>query len=152
MLDGIELNCEDVLKNLNEIISKSLSGAMKESLTEAALILEKEARKQLRDNCPEEWQEYDEAEQVRKSITHKVSDSEAVVGSNTLMSVWLHQGTGLYAVNGDGRKDVPWYWKDDETGEWKSSSGRVPFPFLQKATESKKDDMLKAFQGSLEEQ
>lgn len=151
MIDNIELDCESVLKNLNNIIKSELTGALEEGLKDAALILEKAAKKELRDNCPKEWQDEDEDEEVRKSITHKVGKSEAVVGSNTLMSVWLHQGTGLYAVNGDGRQDVPWWWKDEKTKKWKSSSGRRPFPFLKTAVETKKNEMLRAFENKLEE-
>lgn len=151
MLENIELDCESVLKNLNNIIKAELSGSLEKGLTDAAQVLEKAARKEISDNCPKEWQDEDEDEEVRKSITHKVEKSEAVVGSNTLMAVWLHQGTGLYAVNGDGRKEVPWWWKDEKTNKWKSSSGRHPFPFLKTAVETKKNEMLRAFENKLEE-
>lgn len=151
MISDIELDCEDVIKNLEKIIKSELSGALKKGLTDAAEVLEREARKELRDNCPKEWQEDDEDGEVRKNITHKVGMSEAVVGSNSLPAVWLHQGTGLYAVNGDGRQDVPWWWKDEKTDKWKSSSGRKPFPFLKTAAENKKNEMLEAFQNKLEE-
>lgn len=147
----LSCDCEEFIQDIDKICCYALSGALKKGLTEAALRLEYEAKKQIRDNCPEEWRDEDEDEQVRQSITHKVSDTEAVVGASNLMSIWMHQGTGLYAVNGDGRKEVPWYWKDERTGETKSSSGRKPFPYLEKALTENKEEILKCFKDKLEE-
>ena len=144
-------DCEKFVEDIEKLCKYTLSGALKKGLTEAALKLEYEAKKQIRDNCPEEWREEDEDEEVRRSITHKVSDTEAVVGASNLMSIWMHQGTGLYAVHNDGRKDVPWYWKDEETGKWKHSSGRNPFPYLQNALLENKEEILKCFKNKLEE-
>ena len=35
-------------------------------------------------------------------------------------------------MNGDGRKDVPWHYQDEE-GNWHTTSGQKPNPFLTRA-------------------
>lgn len=71
------------------------------------------------------------------SITHEVDKGklEAVVGTNVEYAVYYHQGTGLYAVNGDGRKEVPWHFIGPD-GEWWHTKGQKPNPFLQDAIDS----------------
>lgn len=43
----------------------------------------------------------------------------------------VEYGTGLFAEEG-GRKDVPWHYQDDE-GEWHSTSGMKPHPYMRPA-------------------
>lgn len=71
------------------------------------------------------------------SITHEIDKGklEAVIGTNVEYAVFYHQGTGLYAVNGDGRKDVPWHFKGPD-GEWWHTKGQKPNPFLKDAIDS----------------
>ena len=71
------------------------------------------------------------------SITHEVDKGtlEAVIGTNVEYAPYYHQGTGLYAVNGDGRKEVPWHFIGPD-GEWWHTKGQKPKPFLQDAIDS----------------
>lgn len=45
---------------------------------------------------------------------------------------YVEFGTGKFAENGNGRKDVPWHYKDDE-GKWHTTSGMKPHPYLRPA-------------------
>lgn len=65
----------------------------------------------------------------------------AIVGTETEYAPYVHQGTGLYAVNGDGRKEVPWHYKDPKTGEWRHTKGQHPQPFLRDAAESQRSEI-----------
>ena len=51
--------------------------------------------------------------QLRQSITHEVVDGglTGVVGTNVEWAPYVHQGTGIYARNGDGRK-TRWSYQD----------------------------------------
>ena len=117
---------------------------LNKGITKACLMVEAQAKRNV-GNSPKEWKEDDPAEiaMVKAMITHAILNTSSGcvgrVGINSLFAIWLHQGTGLYAVNGDGRKDVPWFWRDPRTGETKSSSGRKPTQFLNKALNSKKE-------------
>ena len=117
---------------------------VQKALKETAMIIEAEV-KELLVNAPEEWQDEDEDEEIRKAIFSEVKKNSCTVGSNTILAIYCHQGTGLHAVNNDGRKEVPWYWYSEKDKKTKSSSGRNPYPFLTKAVENKKEEILKSF-------
>lgn len=50
-------------------------------------------------------------------------------------------GTGLFAVNGDGRK-TPWAYEDELTGETVFTRGNRPHPFLAPALRENKDVVM----------
>lgn len=77
--------------------------------------------------------------QLKNSWTSKVDESkgEAIVGSPLENAIWEEFGTGIYAVNGNGRKDVPWTYQDQK-GEWHRTKGKEPHRALQSAVNSSK--------------
>lgn len=89
---------------------------------------------------------------LQAGITHKIENKDeeitgtmGVGGPASEYAVYVHQGTGIYAVNGDGRQDVPWHYKDRLTGEWHHTKGQKPQPFIQKAIDSNKDKIGEIF-------
>lgn len=115
----------DKLENNKEFI--------RESLEESCLLVEGEAK----ENCPVK------DGQLRQSITSEVEDYVGVVGTNVEYAPYVHQGTGIYAVNGDGRK-TRWSYQDEE-GNWHSTIGQQPNPFLEKALDDKRGEVLDVF-------
>lgn len=85
---------------------------------------------------------------LRSSITNQVNleDNSVVgyVGSNLDYAVYVHQGTGIYAKEGNGRKEVPWVYQDAE-GNYYSTKGQKPNPFIQDAIDSNRDTILRFF-------
>lgn len=71
--------------------------------------------------------------ELRRSITSKVEDHKGVVFTPLEYAPYVEFGTGLFAESG-GRMDVPWNYQDDE-GEWHSTSGQKPQPFMRPALE-----------------
>lgn len=73
---------------------------------------------------------------LMRSITSKVDiEGTEIVGTVFTpleYAPYREFGTGLFAENGDGRKDVPWHYQDDK-GEWHSTKGMKPHPFLRPA-------------------
>lgn len=89
---------------------------------------------------------------LRAGITHKkeITENEiigtiGVGGPASEYSVYVHQGTGLYAINGDGRQEVPWVYRDPLTGKFYSTKGIKPNPFMQKAIDSNRSNIDKIF-------
>lgn len=72
---------------------------------------------------------------LRRSITSEVRDSggeiSGIVFTPLEYAPYIEFGTGLFAEKG-GRQDVPWNYQDDE-GNWHSTSGQKPQPFLNPA-------------------
>lgn len=50
---------------------------------------------------------------------------EAQIGSRMENAIWEEFGTGIHALNGNGRKDVPWAYKD-VNGKWHKTRGKKP--------------------------
>ncbi len=69
--------------------------------------------------------------ELRRSITSKVEGTEGVIYTPLEYAPYVEFGTGLFAESG-GRADVPWCYKDDK-GEWHSTSGQHPQPFMRPA-------------------
>ena len=74
---------------------------------------------------------------TKSSFEHSVSESDLTVaiGSDYENAIWEEFGTGIYALNGDGRKDVPWVYTD-EAGERHVTSGKQPKRMLWNAFQS----------------
>ena len=83
---------------------------------------------------------------LKASITHSVEYDKGIVGTNVEYGPYVEFGTGLFAEDGNGRKDVPWRYQDAK-GNWHTTSGQKPNPFLQNAIEKKQDEVRKQFEG-----
>lgn len=53
------------------------------------------------------------------------------IGFMEFYAVYVHQGTGLFALNGDGRQ-TPWWWKGttEKWEGWHRTTGQRPKQFL----------------------
>ena len=87
---------------------------------------------------------------TKNSWTHKVDERkyEAYVGSNYENAIWEEFGTGIYAQNGNGRKDVPWVYRSED-GKWHRTSGKKPRRALQNAFNSMKNSIKSFFEERL---
>lgn len=84
---------------------------------------------------------------TKASWEHVVHEEklEAEVGSRYKNAVWEEFGTGIYALNGDGRKDVPWTYQD-VNGKWHKTKGKKPRRAFHNAYTSKKNSIIKSAQ------
>lgn len=89
---------------------------------------------------------------LRRSITSEVQkeggDIVGVVYTPLEYAPYVEYGTGLFAEDGNGRKDVPWHYKDDK-GEWHSTSGQKPQPFLRPALEENREQITRLLREGL---
>lgn len=101
-------------------MENGLKDAVNEGIRDAALDVETKAKQ----NCPVNTGE------LRRSIETQIEDGDiitATIGTNKEYAPYVEYGTGLFAV--DGRKETPWHYQDAE-GNWHSTSGQPPKPFL----------------------
>lgn len=84
---------------------------------------------------------------TKASWTHQVDEHNKVVyiGSNYENAIWEEFGTGIYAQNGNGRKDVPWTYQSED-GKWHKTKGKKPRRALQNAFNSMKNRIKKFFE------
>lgn len=82
---------------------------------------------------------------LRRSIESKVENSgteiKGIVFSPLEYSVYVEYGTGLFAESG-GRKNVPWFYKDDED-EWHKTSGQHPQPYMRPALNENREEIIR---------
>lgn len=87
---------------------------------------------------------------LRNSITHAedMSDNSVYIGTNVEYGVWIEVGTGIYASDGQGRKDA-WAFKD-KNGKWHLTRGVKPVHYLQDAATNHSEEYKKLMKESLE--
>lgn len=84
---------------------------------------------------------------LRRSITSKIEEVDGVVTGVVYTPLeyapYVEFGTGLFAEDA-GRKDVPWNYQDDE-GNWHSTSGQKPQPYLRPALKENREQIIRLF-------
>lgn len=118
----------EIAKALQELTDEE---AVSKAITKACLLVEKTAKQKAPKGNGE----------LRRSITSEVNGTTGMVFTPLEYAPYVEFGTGLFAEEG-GRMDVPWNYQDDE-GNWHSTSGRKPSPFLRPALLENKDKILK---------
>lgn len=117
-IEGLE-GLEDIIKDMVD------TDKMVAAMGKACALVEKEAKS----NAPKD------TGALRRSISSKVEvEGKEVIGTVFTpleYAPYVEYGTGLFAESG-GRKDVPWHYQDDK-GEWHSTNGIHPCPFMRSA-------------------
>ena len=135
------------LKNLDGIL-KELDGVANETTINAALgkacaLVEREAKKKAPANKD------DGNTDLRKSITSSIENLTGIVYTPFEYAPYVEYGTGLFAENGNGRKDVPWRYQDEKNGEWHITSGQHPQPFLRPALNENREKIIRILKEGL---
>ena len=125
---GIQVEADKLIDKLIELSNLDLSPV----ISKCCLIVERDAK----ENCPVASGE------LRRSIESRVEGNDGEVGTSLFYAPYVEYGTGLFSSQGNGRKDVPWFYQDAK-GNWHSTCGNHPHPFLIPAYENNKDRIRK---------
>ena len=129
------MSSEAKIEGLDEVISmlENLCSTtnMKQALGQACAIVERSAKQKAPKGDGG----------LRRSITSKVEDLKGIVFTPLEYAPYVEYGTGLFAENG-GRVDVPWCYQD-EKGEWHSTSGMKPQPYMRPALNENREVILR---------
>lgn len=141
----MNVDSSEVTRNINTFIDSTLPNATKDGMEQVCLFIEGESKK----NCPPSV-----TGNLRASITYSIEEEDSkirgFVGSNLDYAPFVHQGTGIHALEGKGRQAVPWTYKDERTGEFVSTDGIEPTPFIQMAIDQNREKLLDFFKGVLD--
>ena len=129
------INLEKLISKLNKLSDQQMGQA----LNKACILVENQAK----ENCPVDTGE------LRMSITHYVEGDTGVIGTNKQYAPYVEYGTGLFAVEGNGRQ-TPWSYQDAK-GEWHTTKGQKPQPFLEPALLDNKKNIIKIFDEAIKE-
>ena len=69
------------------------------------------------------------------------------VGNSLEHAIYHHQGTGIYAIDGNGR-NTPWVYEDPKTGEKIYTRGSKPNPYLKDTIEQEQSTISKLLGGA----
>lgn len=132
----------EVIKNLELFINGTLPSILLEGVTDICMDIRNKAVQNITDN------ELVDTGVMRASIIFDVQEIpdgvEGAVGTDNEYSIYVHEGTGLYARSGNGRKEVPWVYRTPD-GKFYSTKGIHPTPFLQDAADEVRPNMLNYF-------
>lgn len=127
---------------LNAISDMADGDELKKAIGMACALVEGEAKK----NAPKGNGE------LRRSIESRVEenggDLVGVVSTPLEYAPYVEYGTGLFAEEGNGRQDVPWHYQD-EKGEWHTTKGQKPHPYLRPALHDNREKILRIIKGGL---
>lgn len=128
----VKIDANSLLKRIDKMGSETNISA---AIGKACALVEGEAKKK----APKD------TGALRRSITSKVentgSETQGVVFTPLEYAPYVEYGTGLFAEKG-GRKNVPWYYKDEE-GKWHRSSGQHPHPYMRPALNESREEILR---------
>lgn len=125
------------IQGLDKLIAKldRMTNGIEEQMLEAAQFVESVAR----EKAPKD------TGALKGSIESKVERNGNVITGIVFTPVeyapYQEFGTGLFAVNGDGRK-TGWAYEDPKTGEKVWTRGNRPHPFMGPALRENKDVIL----------
>lgn len=124
----VKIDSNSLLKRIDKMGSETNISA---AIGKACALVEGEAKKK----APKD------TGALRRSISSTVKGTEGIVFTPLEYAPYVEYGTGLFAEKG-GRKDVPWYYKDEE-GKWHRSSGQHPHPYMRPALNENREEVLR---------
>lgn len=111
----------------------------KEAVGKACALVERAAK----EKAPKDTGE------LRRSITSDIKtegdDIVGIVFTPLEYAPYIEYGTGLFAEEG-GRKNVPWHYQDD-AGNWHSTNGMKPQPYMRPALNENREEILRILKG-----
>ena len=134
------IGADNIIKQLTDI---SKNENISQAITDSCLLVERSAKQKAPKGNGE----------LRRSITSRVesnneSEIQGIIYTPLFYAPYVEYGTGLFAENGNGRKEVPWSYKDAK-GEWHSTSGQHPSPYLRPALEENREEIIKQIKEAL---
>lgn len=124
----VKIDSNSLLKRIDKMCSETNISA---AIGKACALVEGEAKKK----APKD------TGALRRSISSTVKGTEGIVFTPLEYAPYVEYGTGLFAEKG-GRKNVPWYYKDEE-GKWHITSGQHPHPYMRPALNENREEVLR---------
>ena len=134
----MSIQIDGVQELINQLAKLNNPELLEEKLKEACLVVERAAK----EKCPSDTGD------LRASIESSVDGTIGTVGTPLLYGLYVEYGTGLFAAGGNGRTDVPWRYQNAK-GEWITTSGQKPQPFLIPALNENREQIVKILQEGL---
>lgn len=123
------------IDNLIEALDKIANPTgIEQALKDCCMLIEAEARKK----APK----VDGA--LRNSITSRIEGLSGIVFTPLEYAPYVEYGTGLFSEHPmGGRKNVPWIYQDEKTGEFIATRGQHPQPYMEPALNENREEIIR---------
>lgn len=125
----MEIRIEGLDKLMNLLDGMVGEQAITDGITESCKLVEEKAKK----DCPKD------TSKLAESIHYQVKPLEGIVGTDVEYGPYVEIGTGIFSSLGDGRQDR-WCYQDAK-GNWHSTIGQHPQPYLRPALVNQVEDI-----------
>lgn len=124
---------DEILDSLDKLAdTKQLNGTMEQ----VCALVERDAKQK----APKDTGAL--ARSIQSKVENNDDSIQGVVFTPLEYAPYVEFGTGLFAESG-GRTDVPWAYKDEETGELIFTSGQKPQPYMRPAIDNNREKIVK---------
>lgn len=137
-----DIGFEFTLVDNSDLIKKACREQIIKALEAVGIQAESDIKAAMSDTWPETGTDIVDTGRLQNSISHEVfGDSQEVqVGTNSEYAVYVHEGTGQYAVSGGGTPKKRWVYKDKLTGETRVGVPQKPRRFIKNTIEKNIND------------
>lgn len=140
-MSGTEIDSADFERDLDNYLRNLLPNGIEEGIKKACFTVEAEAKSEVNVDMGQL------RASIRSETDKKGTEINGYVGTNVEYGLFYHEGTGIYAKGGNGRK-TPWIYID-RNGKKVRTVGQKPKPFLENAVNKNKDKISKIIEQSL---
>lgn len=139
----IDLNFDFDLDGMVKRLEDRIDSNEEEVLKKACAVVERNAKQ-----LATKGETGELARTITFTIVEENGEKAGLVFSPLEYAPYVEYGTGLFAENGNGRKEVPWFYQD-EKGAWHKTSGMHPHPFLRPALQQSRKQIDRIVKGGL---
>ena len=140
---GVVIHSDEFVQALNQF-SNELVQKLSQAMQLACIEVENKAA----EKCPSP----ESTGHLRQSLTYNVETEQnsvkGAVGSTEEYAIYVHEGTGIYARNGDGSPE-PWTWYSESRNRFVRTNGYEAQPFLEEAANESYDRIGQIFQSTI---
>lgn len=147
-VSGLRIN---ILADQTDEVLDAMVKQVAAGLEACGLVAESYAKSNIRNRPISSTSWYTRTGNLRNKITHRVRDTDekaVYIGTDVDYAIYVEMGTGPYVEDGSGRKDVPWFFKDEE-GNGHLSYGIPASHFLKKAIEEHENEYVEILKDAL---
>ncbi len=138
----MNINFDFNLTDNSELIKNAVQEQIIKALEVVGIQAEGDVKIAMTEVWPETGTDIVDTGRLRNSIAHQVVEDEKAVyvGTNSEYAVYVHEGTGKYAVSGRGTPKKRWAYKDKLTGEWRIGVPQKPRRFIKNTIQEYLED------------
>ncbi|EIW6613661.1 HK97 gp10 family phage protein [Clostridium perfringens] len=137
---SVTIDDKEFKEGIDKFISQQLRKSIIAGMEKACLKIEDIAK----DKAPKDLGQL--AGSIGSEVEDNGSEVDGFITATAEHASYVHEGTGIYAKGGNGRK-TPWFYKNRD-GKVIKTNGQMPQPFMQEAIDEEWNNISKIIAGA----